>query len=605
MAFDERPGGFRPLVQMVHDHAAEHGAAVAMRQKEFGIWHEINWADLRDIMEAVGAGLMALGLAPGGHVGILSENRSEWVQAQFGINAAAGVVVGMYPTSPAAELDHLINASDTTILFIEDQEQLDKIKDLDGKVPALTQLIVFDPKGCLGDETLGLISFERLLELGRAQLSELAGDLAARQAGITSDDTAMMVFTSGSTGLPKAAEISFGNIHAGGAIARATFGHFPAGTDVLSYLPLCHIAEQAVTVINGLSQQFVMNFGESLRTITLDLREVAPQIFFGVPRIWEKMQAGVLVQAQTAGPLRRPLTLAALRGAQRRGAIRRDRWTLRDRLAHSFWDALIYRHIRSYLGLGRTRFAITAAAPISADLLGFLRGIGINIREAWGMSETSGVGTIQSDWGACDGRIGFPVEGVETRLAEDGEVLFKGPTIFKGYYKNPKATAEAIQDGWLHTGDVGRIEPDGSLSLVDRKKDIMINAAGKNLSPAHIENVIKASPFIKEVIVVADKRPYVAALLQLDMDNVRLWAEGQGIAYTTFRSLAENPQVQSLIEGEVQKRNDDLARVEQVKKIWLLRKELDHDDGEVTATMKVRRAKIFEIYAEEIEALYR
>ena len=215
------------------------------------------------------------------------------------------------------------------------------------------------------------------------------------------------------------------------------------------------------------------------------------------------------------------------------------------------------------------------------------------------------MGTIQSDWGACDGRIGFPVEGVETRLAEDGEVLFRGPTIFKGYYKNPKATAEAIQDGWLHTGDVGRIEPDGSLSLVDRKKDIMINAAGKNLSPAHIENVIKASPFIKEVIVVADRRPYVAALVQLDMDNVRLWAEGQGIAYTTFRSLAENPQVQSLIEGEVQKRNDDLARVEQVKKIWLLRKELDHDDGEVTATMKVRRAKIFEIYAEEIEALYR
>jgi long-chain acyl-CoA synthetase len=220
------------------------------------------------------------------------------------------------------------------------------------------------------------------------------------------------------------------------------------------------------------------------------------------------------------------------------------------------------------------------------------------------MSETSGVGTIQRSWGQCDGRIGFPVSGVRTKIAEDGEVLFTGGTIFKGYYKNPKATAETIQDGWLHTGDVGRQEADGSITLIDRKKDIMINAAGKNLAPAHIENVIKASPFIKEVIAVADKRPYVTALVQIDMDTVRLWAEGQGIAYTTFRSLAEHPKVQELIEAEVAKHNRDLARVEQVKKIWLMRKELDHDDGEVTATMKVRRSKVYEVYAGEIEALY-
>ena len=220
------------------------------------------------------------------------------------------------------------------------------------------------------------------------------------------------------------------------------------------------------------------------------------------------------------------------------------------------------------------------------------------------MSETSGVGTIQKSWGVCDGRIGYAVPTVDVKLGEDGEVLFKGPTIFKGYYKNPKATAETIVDGWLHTGDVGRIEADGSLSLIDRKKDIMINAAGKNLSPALIENVIKASPLIKEVIVIADKRPYVSALVQIDMDTVRLWAESQGIAYTTFRSLAENPKVKALIEGEVEKHNGDLARVEQIKKVYLLPKELDHDDGEVTATMKVRRNKIHEIYAAEIEALY-
>lgn len=604
MPFDEQLAGFRPIAGMVQDHAETRGQAVAMRQKEFGIWNEITWADLHEITQAIAAGLVELGVGPGDHVGILSENRSEWVQAQFGISAAAGVVVGMYPTSPAAELDHLVNASDTTVLFIEDQEQLDKIKELDGKVSKLRQLIVFNPKGTADEDVLGLMSFDALLDLGRSGLSGHEDDLRGRAASITPQDTCMMVFTSGSTGLPKAAEISHGNMHAGSAIAKDVFGEFPPGTDVLSYLPLCHIAEQAVTVINGLSQQFVMNFGESLRTITLDLREVAPPIFFGVPRIWEKMQAGVLVQAQTAGKLRGPMTMMALNGAQRRGMIRRDRWSFADRLANAFWDILVYRHIRSYLGLGRVRFAISAAAPISADLLGFMRGIGVNIREAWGMSETSGVGTIQPSWGLSDGRIGYPVANVETKLAEDGEVLFRGPTIFKGYYKNPKATAETIIDGWLHTGDVGKIEADGSISLVDRKKDIMINAAGKNLSPALIENVIKASPFIKEVVAIADKRPYVAALVQLDMDTVRLWAEGQGIAYSTFRSLAENPKVQALIEKEVEKQNQNLARVEQVKKVWLMRKELDHDDGEVTATMKVRRAKIFEIYADEIEALY-
>ncbi len=598
--------GFRSTPQMVSDHAVERPNAVAMRQKEFGIWNEFTWSDVEEIMHAAAAGLISLGMQPGDHVGILSENRSEWVQAQFGISAAGGVIVGMYPTSPAAELDHLINASDSTILFIEDQEQLDKIIELRGRIPKLQQLIVFNAKGCKGVDELNLKTWDEVLAKGRAMLNGQAGDdVLARKAGIKPEDTAMMVFTSGSTGLPKAAEISFANLSAGSVTAQDVFRSYGPGTDVLSYLPLCHIAEQAVTVMNGLSKEFVMNFGESLRTITLDLREVAPQIFFGVPRIWEKMQAGVLVQAQTAGAIRRPLTLYALKSGMARGARRRDSWSMLDRAAHAFWDALIYRHIRSYLGLGRVSFAISAAAPISGDLLAFMRGIGVNIREAWGMSETSGVGMIQPAWGNSEGRLGFAVHGLEAKLGDDGELLVKGGSIFKGYYNNPKATAETIVDGWLHTGDVGQAHADGSWSLIDRKKDIMINAAGKNLSPSLIENVIKASPYIKEVIVIADRRPYVAALVQIDMDTVRLWAEGQGIAYTTFRSLAEHPQVQALIEAEVEKQNADLARVEQIKKVWLMPKELDHDDGEVTATMKVRRAKIYDIYAEQIEDLYR
>jgi long-chain acyl-CoA synthetase len=605
MAFDLPSSRFVSIHTMLADHANQRPDSIAMRQKRYGVWNEVTWGGLQELSYATAAGLIDLGMQQGDHIGILSENRSEWVQAQFGVGAAGGVAVGMYPTSPPAELDHLVNASDTTILFIEDQEQLDKIIALDGRVPQLRQLVVFDPKGCQDQNHLNLITWVDLLARGRAALERgQRNEVLARIAKIQAEDTALMVFTSGSTGLPKAAEISYGNISAGTTVADDLFADYGPGTEVLSYLPLCHIAEQAVTVINGLSRQFVMNFGESLRTITLDLREVAPQVFFGVPRIWERMQAGVMVQAQTAGPVRRRLTLLALKGAMERGAKRRDQWTGADRAAHAFWDTLIYRHIRSYLGLGRVSFAISAAAPISEELLFFMRGIGVNLREAWGMSETSGVGTIQPVWGNSDGRVGAPVATVQCRIAEDGEVLFKGPTVFKGYYRNPSATAETIVDGWLQTGDVGRIEPDGTLTLIDRKKDIMINAAGKNLSPSLIENVLKASPYIKEVIMIADRRPYAAALVQIDMDTVRLWAESKGIAYTTFRSLAENPLVQELIDAEVARHNKDLARVEQIKKVYLLPKELDHDDGEVTATMKVRRSKIHEIYAEEIEALY-
>lgn len=596
--------GFRPLVAVVSEHASSHPDGVAMRQKRHGIWQELTWSGLEDVTHALAAGLIEMGAGPGTHLGILSENRQEWVLAQFGIQAAGGTTVGMYPTSPAAEIDHLVNASDTEILFIEDQEQFDKIVALDGNLPKLRKLIVFDPKGLKGETYLDLTSFSELLEAGRAAMAAQRETVHARIKALTEGDTAMMVFTSGSTGLPKAAEISHANLHAAACLAAQYFGGYPPGTNILSYLPLCHIAEQNVTVVNSLSGQFTMNFGESLRTITLDLRDAAPQIFFGVPRIWEKMQAGVMVQAQTATPLRRKLILLGLKSAAERAKTPRADWSAIQKLGNTVWDALVYRHIRSYLGLGRCTFGITAAAPISLELLVFLRGIGINVREAWGMSETCGAACIQPDWGATMGRCGQFLPEVQYKIDDDGELLVKGGIIFKGYYRNPEATAETFDGDWLRTGDVAEAMADGSISIVDRKKDIMINAAGKNLAPSLIENTMKASPFIKEAIVIADRRPYVTALMQLDFDTMRLWAEGQGITYTTFRSLAEHPDVVAKIDREVAKQNELLARVEQVKKVWLLPKELDHDDGEVTATLKVRRGKIYELYGGEIEGLY-
>ena len=604
MPYDYAAKGFRPAVKVVAEHAKSNPDGVAMRQKRYGVWNEITWPGFEAIMREVAAALIDLDVKKNTKIGILSENRSEWVLTQFAAQATGATVVGMYPTSPAAEIEHLVKASDTEILFIEDQEQFDKIVELEGKLPKLKKLIVFDPKGLQKEGFLDLVSFDDLRASGQKKFQKLAPKVQARMDDIKPDDTALMVFTSGSTGAPKAAEISHDNFHQAASIAKYVFDGLPDGLNVLSYLPLCHVAEQNMTVINALAAKRTMNFGESLRTITLDLRDVAPEIFFGVPRIWEKMQAGVIVQQKTSGPIKAWLTKQALASAQSRYNTPRSQWSLGQKLSYSFWDAMVYRHIRSYLGLGRCKFAITAAAPISPDLLSFLRGIGVNVREMWGMTETSGAASLQPDWGESQGRVGRFAEGIEGKIAEDGELLVKGGIVFKGYYGNPKATKETIVDGWLHTGDIAEKLPDGSFSIVDRKKDIMINAAGKNLTPSLIENTMKASPYIKECIVIADKRPFVTAIIQIDFDTVRIWAEGKNINYTTFRSLTENQEVVGLIEAEVERLNADLARVEQIKKVWLLNKELDHDDGEVTATMKVRRSKIADAYAGEIEALY-
>ncbi|WP_370229512.1 long-chain fatty acid--CoA ligase [Cognatishimia sp.] len=595
---------FRTSVQVIADHSRRTPDKVAIRQKRFGVWNEITWSDLDAIVKELASGLIELGVKPGDKVGVLSENRQEWVLTQFAAQAVGAIVVGMYPTSPAAEIDHLVNASETEVLFIEDQEQFDKITELGERAKTLRQLVVFDPKGLRNETYLKLTSIDEMQAMGQVKLPTHQADIQARGDAVSPDDTALMVFTSGSTGAPKAAEISHGNFYASMRLTLDLFEGLPSDVNILSYLPLCHVAEQNMTVVNCLSARRTMNFGESLRTITLDLRDVAPELFFGVPRIWEKMQAGLLVQIKTANPVQRRLTELALLSAQTRSKTPRSQWSLSQRAANRIWDALVYRHIRSYLGLGRVKIALSAAAPISEDLLTFLRGIGVNIREIWGMTETSGAASIQPDWGDCDGRVGFFPDEMEAKIADDGELLVKGPIVFKGYFKNAEATASTLVDGWLHTGDVAEALPDGSFSIVDRKKDIMINAAGKNLTPSLIENTMKASPYIKECIVIADKRPYVSALIQIDFDTVRLWAEGRGISYTTFRSLAENPDIVDLIDKEVAKGNENLARVEQIKKVWLLPKELDHDDGEVTATMKVRRSKITEAYGDAIEGLY-
>ena len=583
---------------------AQHRATeIALRQKDFGIWEPFTWADYERNARHFGLGLARLGLAEKGHVAIISENRKEWVFTQLGAGMINAVTVGVYPTSPAAEVEYLLQASDASIIVCEDQEQIDKVLEVRARLSQLTHLIVIDPRGLRHYQVDHLLTFEEVSALGGAYELEQPRLVDERLARQTEDDIALMIFTSGSTGRPKAAMISYGNVN-GMALGTDGIYHCTPADAMVSYLPLCHVAEQIYSVYLPLLSGAVVNFAESLRTIQTDLREIAPTLFLGVPRIWEKLHASIEIKIREAGGLRRALYVKAFAAVQPFAAKPRDAWSAAEKLTFAFWYWVVLRALNNFIGLRECRLAISGAAPIAPEMLTFFRVLGVPIREGYGMTETAGVAAVQRSAASPVGTVGEPIPGLEAKLADDGELLVRGAAVFKGYYKNEAATREAIDaDGWLHTGDVAQMVGN-EIKIIDRKKDIMITAGGKNITPSEIENALKFSAYIKEAIIVADKRPFVSALLQIDPETVGKWAEEANLAYTHFRSLAEHARVRALIQSEVDAVNARMPQVQHVRRFHLLVKELDHDDGEVTATMKVKRSSITGKYAGEIDALY-
>jgi long-chain acyl-CoA synthetase len=489
-------------------------------------------------------------------------------------------------------------------MICEDQEQTDKLLAALDQLPRLRKIVVMETKGLrsFAPQARQIIAtFAEVEQAGAASGQQaLVDTVLARQ---TLDDIGLMIYTSGSTGKPKGAMISYRNIRSvvPGIVDRLALSR---ATSHLSYLPLCHVAEQMLTSFVPVYLGSQVNFGESIRTVQEDLREVAPSMFLGVPRIWEKMHAAISIQLQETGGLRRALFQRAWNACQGLAEKPRAAWTVGERLAFFFSYWSVFRALQNFLGLRRARVALTGAAPIPQDVVRFFRVLGVPLVEVYGLTESSGMVTGHSLDHVVIGTVGTPILGVEHRIADNGELLLRGDMIFAGYYKNPEATASSIRDGWLYTGDVV-VEEGGQLRIVDRLKDIMITAGGKNLTPSEIENTMKGSPFIKECIIVADGRKFVGALLQIDYETVGKWAEARRIPFTHFRSLVEHADVRELIAAEIARGNGRLAQVSHIRKFHLLTKELDHDDGEVTATMKVRRSSIYKTYAAEIEALYR
>lgn len=596
-----------PLPQQLQHWANCRPNETALRQKKYGIWQTVSWVEYERQSRWFGLGLMHLGLKRGQTVAVLSENCQEWVIAELGIASVNCVTAGVYPTSPALEVEYLLALSEAPIVVVEDQEQLDKVLEIKERLTHLVAIVVMDPKGLRRYDRNGLWDFEEVVRWGMMLEQQEPSKSSEYLKAPGLDDIALMVFTSGSTGKPKAAMMTWRGLGCAAQGLNAVLGCTERHS-LVSYLPLCHVAEQMFSIHIPLYTGAVVNFAESLRTIQEDLRELSPRIFFGVPRIWEKFHSAIQSKIRESGRLQQWLYGTAMSSLQTICQKSRSQWSIFESAIWWFWYVLILRSLVNFVGLRRCDVAVSSGAPISPEILSFFRTIGVPIREAYGLTEASGATTMQPSDMSPVGTVGVAYPGVEVKLAEDGEILIAGKVVFAGYYKNEEATHEAIDaEGWLHTGDVAKWEdgPAGrELRIIDRKKDIMITAGGKNITPSEIENSLKFSSFIKEAVIVADRRRFVSALIQIDFDNVSKWAADENILFTNFKSLVENSSVVSLIQKEVDKANSHMPQVQQVRKFHLFTKELDHDDGEVTATMKVKRKSIYEKYTVEIETMY-
>jgi long-chain acyl-CoA synthetase len=578
---------------------------VALREKDLGIWQRTTWDEYWDHVCYFALGIKKLGLEKGDKLSILGDNCREWLYADLATQSSSAVTVGIYPTDVASQVRYILENSESSFIVAKDQEQVDKILEVKDSLPRLKKIIVVDMKGLRRYRDTMVISFKDVESLG-FEINTKEPHLFEQMVNETRpDDPAIIVYTSGTTGQPKGAMITHKNMI---AMIRglAEVLNFRYTDSFVSALPLCHIAERMFSLIFPMWAGCAVNFAESVATLQEDLSEISPTAFLNVPRIWEKMHSNVMIKVQDSIFFKRWIFSAMFPIG-----MKVSEFKLKKRPIPLHWKALygmayllLFRPLRNHLGLLDARIFVSGAAPLSPDLMRFYHAIGVPVRECYGMTEMSGISFVPRDGEIKIGGVGKPIPGVEIKLAEDGEILQRGDSVFAGYYGAPEATRDVVIDGWLHTGDVGELDDDGHLKITDRKKDIIITAGGKNIAPSELENSLKFSPYIKEAIVIGDRRKYVSCLIQIELENVAYWAQNNRIAYTNYKSLATHPEVRKLIQAEVGKTNSNFAQVEKIKKFVILDKELDQDDEELTATMKVKRANIEKKFKDLIESMY-
>ncbi len=593
------------LPKLFRHVAAERGGRVAMREKHLGIWRAISWREYHDSARHVGLGLVALGLRPGDVVSIIADNGPEWLFTDLGTLSVGGVTNGIYTTDSARQVEYIVNDSSTRFFFAENEEQLDKILDVRARCPQLVKIFVFDMEGLHGFTDEQVMPLPALLELGARYDREHPGAFDRMVEVARPEDLAILVYTSGTTGPPKGAMLSHRNI-----LFQLGYSDFIAelreGDQQLSFLPLCHIAERTFSVFNPLRTGATVNFAESIDTVPENIREVAPALFFAVPRIWEKFYSAVALRMREATALGRLAYRWAIgvgmRMAERRIAGGRPGAGLR--LLYRAADFLVLDNIRRSMGLHRTRGAATGAAPIAPELIKWYMALGIDMREVYGQTENCGLATAMPADRIKLGTVGVARPDTQVRISPQGEILLKGPHVFLGYLNQPEKTAETVVDGWLHTGDVGHMDDDGFVTITDRMKDLIITAGGKNITPSEIENQLKFSPYIADAVVIGEARRFLSCLIMIDHETVAQFAQERDVPFTNFTSLCRAKEVQDLIWAEIERVNKQVARVETIRKFRLIEQILTAEDEELTPTMKLRRAYVNKKYRDLIDGMY-
>lgn len=601
-----RPQPAETTPQVFANTVRAFGRRVALRKKELGLWHDISWEDYYRQVRYISQALIALGLEPGQCVSIIGDNCHQWVTADMGVQCAGGVAVGIYATNAWQQVEFVTHNSQSRFLFVENEEQLDKWLHFKERTPQLYRVIVWDIEGLRKFSDPLVLTYDQLLEIGRRAEDSHPERLDARMQTVRPDDLCVLIYTSGTTGPPKGAMLTHRNVT---WMARAVSN---ANTilptdEVLSFLPLCHIFERLFSVFVHITHAYTVNFVEKPDTVTDNMVEVSPTLGYAVPRVWEKYYSAIMIKMSDATWFKRLVFKAALQIGNARARLKMSFQPVPRGLAllYTLARLAVFRKLKERLGFERIRVAYSGAAPISGEVLKFFQSIGINLVEGYGQTEGTGVTTLSPDGGVKFGTVGKPLPDTRVKIAADGEILVKSPGVFKGYYQNPEGTRETIRDGWLHTGDVGNLDEDGYLTITDRKKDIIVTAGGKNITPQYIENKLKASLYINDAVVIGDRRKYLTCLIMIDEDNVIKFAQDNKIQFSTYRDLTQSPAIIDLIQGEVDRVNTTTARVENVRKFTILPKKLYEEDGEVTPTMKVKRKFVNEAFSNYIEAMYR
>ena len=595
--------------RLLQEHAAGQRDRPATREKDLGIWQTWTWGQVAAEVRALACGLAAQGFKRGMHLAIIGDNRPRLYWSMTAAQALGGVAVPMYQDAPATEFVYVLNNAAIAYAVVEDQEQVDKIVEATGQVPTLKHIFYDDPRGLRNYE--GVTSFERLLEIGREFDRAHPDFYEAEVAKGRPDDVSIMLYTSGTTGKPKGVcqtHMAF-IVSAQGGCA---FDKLGPDDSILSYLPMAWVGDHLFSYAQWLVAGFTINCPESGDTVMTDLREIGPTYYFAPPRVFENLLTQVMIRMEDASALKRWLFAYFTGVARRCGAQILDGRPVpfADRLAYAIGDILIYGPLRNVLGMSRIRVAYTAGAAIGPDLFRFYRSLGVNLKQLYGSTETCAYVCLQPDRGVRFDTVGQAAPGVEIRIADNGEVLVRGPMLLKEYYQRPDATAESIgADGYFHTGDAGFFDEGGQLKIIDRAKDVGKLANGAMFAPNYIENKLKFFPHIREAVAFGNMRDMVCAFINIDIGSVGNWAERRGLAYSGYTDLATKPEVAQLIKECVDKVNAELAQEgalvdSQVRRFLVLHKELDPDDDELTRTRKVRRSFIAEKYGVLIEALY-